>query len=62
MKQAKIRNFLKNPTIAILSCVSGCVVSRHDHCTIYCTGRTNCFTVNRRSFWQPCEAEGWALA
>ena len=40
---------VKNPSIAILSCVSRCVVSRHDHCTICCTGRRNGSTVNRRS-------------
>jgi hypothetical protein len=26
------------PSISILSCVSRCVVRRHDYCTIYCTG------------------------
>ena len=32
------------PSIAVLSRVSRCVVSRHDHCTICCTGRRNCAT------------------
>jgi hypothetical protein len=33
------------PSIAILSCVSRSVGSRHDHCTICCTGRRNFPTV-----------------